>query len=156
MDTHIFPIKYPHHPLLQISYNKIHTVQILFTPPFPQQHYPYQKSKRYFTLPDAESPPKNLSLLKPPYLSCIPLTSGHEPYPTSLLYSSPTYFHCSSLSSENTKPSSHSRSGSISSATYFYAIFSGVSFKKHTHTHTHKEQTIDKCIRLLQKQHPPR
>ena len=81
MDTHIYPLKYPHHPLLKISYNKIHTVILLVTPPFPQQHYPYQKSKRYSTLTDAEPPPKTPSFFNPPSLSCIPLTSGHEPHP---------------------------------------------------------------------------
>ena len=37
MDTHILPLKPPNPPLLKIIYNQIHLVQLLCTPPLPQQ-----------------------------------------------------------------------------------------------------------------------
>ena len=51
--------------------------------PFTQQYYTPHKSKKFTPLLDEEPPPKNISLSTITYLSCIPLTSGNDPYPYS-------------------------------------------------------------------------
>ena len=90
-------LTHPHLP--RVIYNQIHVVQLNFTPTFPQQHYPLEKSKHFPPLLVRKLPPKTPYLSTSPYLSCIPPTSGHEPYschrslPLQLTSSDPPYHH---------------------------------------------------------------
>ena len=64
MDSHLYALKPPHRPLLQIIYNQSHVLQFICTHPFLQQHYPPHKSTPP-PLSDAEPPTKNPSLSNP-------------------------------------------------------------------------------------------
>ena len=78
----VYDISTPPQPLvIEIFYNQSHTVQLIFTPSFTQQHHPPHYPK--------DPPPsfltrncnrKTTSLSTTTYILCRLTTSGHEPY----------------------------------------------------------------------------